>query len=95
MLCLAEREMMMTNLRDVPPEDDGVCEYDLRNLALYAALMDAADAGLSWQACAQEIMGLDDRDLTSLNLFERHLQRARWIVGEGLQLALIAFTKGI
>ncbi|WIW88061.1 hypothetical protein K3M67_14025 [Sphingobium sp. V4] len=92
---LAEREMMMTNLMAVPSEDDEVCQYDLRNLALYASLMDAADAGLSWQVCAHGIMGLDDQDLTSLDLFERHLRRARWIVGKGLQPALIAFTKGI
>ncbi|MGW8201237.1 hypothetical protein ACWGM0_01640 [Sphingomonas bisphenolicum] len=83
---------MMTNLIDVPCEDDGVCEYDLHNLALYAALMDAADAGFSWQESAGQILGLDECDLISFDLYERHLQRARWIVGKGLQSALIAFS---
>lgn len=83
---------MMTNLIDVPSEEDEVCEYDLENLALYAALLDAADAGLSWQESVRQILCLDENDLISFDLYDRHLQRARWIVGEGLQSALIAFA---
>ncbi|SEI55377.1 hypothetical protein SAMN05518849_10151 [Sphingobium sp. AP50] len=83
----------MTNLIDVPSEEGEVCDYDLNNLALYAALMDAADAGLSWQESARQILRLDEYDIISFDLYERHLQRARWIVGKGLQSALIAFSK--
>lgn len=83
---------MMTNLTDVPSDENEVCEYDLENLALYAALLDAADAGLSWQEATRQILCLDENDLTSFDIYERHLRRARWIVGEGLQSALVAFT---
>ncbi len=85
----------MTNLIDVPSEEDRVCEYDLSNLALYAALLDAVDAGHSWQECAGRIMGLKEHDLVSFDVFDRHLRRARWIIAEGLQEALVVFSDEI
>ena len=71
--------------------DAVVVEYDRRHLALYASLLDAADAGVDWRISATELMRLDLTDCSAEACWRSHLERARWIVGEGLGSALVAF----
>lgn len=77
------------------PAGEEVVEYDQRNLALYAALLEADDAGQDWREAAATLMGLDvTRDDAQL-CWRSHLDRARWIIGEGLETALAAFSKRV
>lgn len=67
-------------------------DYDRRNLALYAALLEADDAGRDWREAASSLMQLDIAHEESETCWRSHLERARWIVGEGLATALVAFN---
>jgi hypothetical protein len=73
------------------PSGDAVSEYDRRHLALYAALLDAHDAGNAWHETARGVMGVDPSVDWAADCWRSHLERARWIVGEGLGSALVAF----
>ena len=73
------------------PTGNAVVDYDRRHLALYAALLEADDAGSDWQAAASSLMGIDVTANDAECCWRSHLDRARWIVGEGLGSALIAF----
>src|SRR3546814_11108227 len=73
------------------PTGDTVVDYDRTHLALYAALLDAADAGRCWRDAATALMGIDIADPRAAACWRSHLDRARWIVGDGLGPALIAF----
>ena len=73
------------------PSGDEVHDYDRQRLALYAALLDADDAGQPWQEVARAVMGLERDDPAAEACWRSHLERARWIVGEGLGSALVAF----
>lgn len=67
--------------------------YDQQSLPVYAEMLDADDAGIGWEEGAHTILGLDiaiDED-TARRCWESHLARARWIIGEGLDAALLAF----
>lgn len=66
-------------------------EYDRDHLALYAALLDAADAGQDWTIAASDLMGIDITDLGAEACWRSHLDRARWIIGSGLESAISAF----
>src|SRR3546814_14121204 len=72
------------------PTGDTVVDYDRTHLALYAALLDAADAGRCWRDAATALMGIDIADPRAEACWRSHLDRARWIVGDGLGPALIA-----
>ena len=74
------------------PEGEQVVEYDRRHLALYAALMEAVDAGRSWQESAATLMQLDVDAEEAETCWRSHLDRARWLVGDGLKTAMIAFN---
>lgn len=74
------------------PAGDKVVEYDRRNLALYAALLEADDAGREWREAASSLMQLDVTDGDAEACWRSHLDRARWIVGEGMANALVAFN---
>jgi hypothetical protein len=82
----------MSNLLAVAP-DDGVTEYDRRQLALYAALLDADASGTNWQDAATNVMQLDPSEKGAKRCWQSHLERARWIVGEGLVQAVEAFGR--
>ncbi len=69
-----------------------VLDYDRNHLALYAALLDADKAGSDWQDAASRLMQLDITEATAEACWRSHLDRARWIVGEGLGSALVAFN---
>lgn len=65
--------------------------YDRRHLALYAALIDAHDAGTDWREVASDLMLIDpDQDGAEL-CWRSHLERARWIVGDGLEQSIQTF----
>ncbi|ATE67323.1 hypothetical protein CMV14_13160 [Rhizorhabdus dicambivorans] len=73
------------------PVDASATEYDRDNLALYAALLDAADAGKDWQVAASSLMGIDITDPRAEACWRSHLDRARWIINEGLGSAISTF----
>jgi hypothetical protein len=68
-------------------------EYDRRHLALYAALLDAESSGQFWQDVVATVMQLNPNDEGAQRCWESHLERARWIVGDGLAYAVEAFGK--
>lgn len=80
-------------LDPVAPSIEGILDYDRRHLFTYAELLDAADAGIDWQAGSLAILGVDpDADGEQARCcWESHLARARWIVGDGLAEAIEAF----
>lgn len=80
-------------LKSLAPTEHGLSDYDRRHLALYAALLDAADAGLDWRNVATSLMNLNDTDVMAETCWRSHLERARWIVGDGLPEALSAFGR--
>lgn len=82
----------MKAIERLAPTGDAVVDYDRQHLALYAALLDAVDAGRDWQVAAADLMGLDGTDRDAEACWRSHLDRARWIVGEGLGSALVAFS---
>jgi hypothetical protein len=82
----------MNVLDRMAPTGNAVVEYDRRHLALYAALLEADDVGSDWQAAAASLMQLDVTASDAECCWRSHLDRARWIVGEGLGSALAAFS---
>lgn len=72
-----------------------VTEYDRQNLAIYAEMLDADNAGITWADGVRLILGLEvsNDGETARRCWESHLDRARWIVGEGLSPALQAFSR--
>jgi hypothetical protein len=70
-------------LRNVAPSGR-VTPYDQQQLALYAAILDADAAGASWRESAKTVLGLDPDHQGAQDCWRSHLERARWIVGEGL-----------
>lgn len=77
--------------REAPSGD--VVLYDRQHLLIYAELVDADDAGVSWHDGALGILGIDP--LADPNFAQgawtSHLARARWIIGDGLHAATKAF----
>jgi len=86
----------MLALAPLAPSDEVVVPYDQTHLALYAALIDGADAGDDWREAAISLMRLDPADTGAEACWRSHLERGRWIVGAGLGTALVAFgSRGI
>ena len=73
------------------PTSEVAVDYDQRHLSLYAALLDADDAGGYWRDAATFLMQLDVNNRTAEACWRSHLERARWIIGEGLGSALLVF----
>jgi len=73
------------------PADNCPTVYDRSHLSLYAALLDADDAGHDWRYAAATLMGIDVAAVDAEACWRSHLERARWIVGDGLATALAAF----
>lgn len=85
----------MDGIERQAPSGKEVVDYDRRNLALYAALLEADDAGSDWREAASSLMRLDLADKDTEACWRSHLERARWIVGEGLGTALVAFNRRV
>jgi hypothetical protein len=68
-----------------------VTAYDRHQLALYAALLDADDAGQTWQEAAVTLMRINLADAGAEACWRSHLERARWIISDGLASALSSF----
>ena len=83
----------MISLPNAAPTGDIVTAYDRERLAQYAALLDAAGTGQDWRDAASTILGLDVSEAGAEACWRSHLERARWIVGEGLGQAIEAFGR--
>lgn len=81
----------MADIEPLAPSAREVSDYDRRNLALYAALLEADDAGESWEVAATSLMHLDLDCPNTEPCWRSHLERARWIVSAGLESAIVAF----
>lgn len=71
--------------------DGPVTSYDQRHLAMYAALLDASAQGTFWKEAAANLMGLNPEADGAERCWSSHLERARWIVSEGLAEACSSF----
>lgn len=80
----------MVEIEKFAPSGLLVDDRDQRNLALYAALLDADDAGLDWRDVAVSILKLDITSNDAEACWRSYLERARWIVGDGLAQAIVA-----
>lgn len=78
---------------DPTPPNGAPTEYDCVHLALYAALLDADAAGITWQEAASTLMKLDPEHVESERCWRSHLERGRWIVGSGLADAVQSFGR--
>ncbi len=81
----------MSLIAPLAPSGNDVVAYDRTHLSLYAALIDAADTGDDWRTAAISLMQLDLSDNSAEACWRSHLERARWIIGAGLENALVAF----
>lgn len=78
-------------IEPLAPSGNTVLDYDRHHLALYAALLDDADSGRDWRQSAADILGIDPDADHAERCWRSHLDRARWIVGDGLGAAISAF----
>jgi hypothetical protein len=83
---------VMNVVKRLAPTGNAIVEYDRLHLALYAALLEANDAGTDWREAAASLMKLDLNACDAQACWLSHLERARWIVGEGLGAAIVAFN---
>lgn len=83
----------MYAIEKLAPIGGNAVDYDRRHLALYAALLDASEAGRDWRAAAAGLMGIDPDDADAEACWRSHLDRARWIVSDGLASAIEQFGK--
>lgn len=75
---------------DCAPSESVVTDYDRAHFLTYARLLDAADESADWRESARTILGCDGAadDESVRRCWDSHLARARWIIGEGLALAV-------
>lgn len=81
----------MERIKRLAPSSDAVVDYDRQHLALYSAMLDADDAGQDWRAAAAMLMRIDVTRSDAQACWLSHLERARWIVSDGLAAALKTF----
>jgi hypothetical protein len=86
-------ERTMDIVDRLAPSGDAVLDYDRRHLALYAALLDAEDNEVGWREAAASLMRLDVGAVDAETCWRSHVERARWIVGDGLGIAIEAFNE--
>lgn len=88
--CNPYRTEIMSSFRDNAPDVDAITTYDRRCLQLYIMLIDADDAGASWQEAYewafQEKIGPDNKAANSR--YRSHLRRARWMTKTGYRFLL-------
>lgn len=83
---ISQKSNVMSDL----PNDDRITLYDRDQMGVYLSLLYAAGEGISIEAMAREILGLDpDKDPNrAIATVESHLARARWLAGSGYKLLL-------
>lgn len=81
----------MIAIERLAPSDETAVNYDRQHLALYAELLGAEHAGLHWREAAATILRLDVTAADAEACWRSHIDRARWIVGDGLAAAVAAF----
>ncbi len=79
------------SIAPLAPVGDRVTAYDRQHLSLYAALLDADEAGHDWQYAAATLLGIDAANAEAEACWRSHLERARWIIGDGLAAAVASF----
>jgi hypothetical protein len=81
---------MLTVLRDSPPAQLELTDYDREHLTLYIRLLDAAEAGADWREVARVVLKLDpERDEHRARcVYDSHLARARWMTEHGYRQLL-------
>lgn len=81
---------IVTMIDPVAPSENTLTLYDRQHYLHYARLIDADNDGTDWQIAAAVILECDvARDPDTARLcFDSHLARARWIIGEGLDVIL-------
>jgi hypothetical protein len=87
------QDMEMGDILDLAPSGEAVTAYDLQQIALYAALIDAADTMIVWEDAAADLMQIDPQGAGAEACWRSHLDRARWIVGPGLAQAVTKFGR--
>lgn len=87
------KQIHMSGIENLAPSGTAVVDYDRHHLSLYAALLDAQDAGRDWREAATDLMQLDVADRSAEACWRSHVERARWIISEGMESALIAFSE--
>lgn len=79
------------SIAGLAPIGEPVTSYDREHLALYAAMLDADGAGQDWREAAATLMLIDVTRCDAEACWLSHLERARWLVGDGLHAALQTF----
>jgi hypothetical protein len=69
---------------------DRITEYDRAHFLTYARILDAVRSDQTWQDAARDILDLDAEsdELDAYRIWCAHVDRAEWIVGDGLALAI-------
>jgi len=77
------------------PNNPAMTDYDRVQMLTYARLLDAESDGYGWTDVAVEVLDLDVAadPAGAKRCWQSHLDRARWIVGDGLA-AVIASDGG-
>ncbi|MGH7074540.1 MAG: DNA -binding domain-containing protein [Stellaceae bacterium] len=72
-------------IRESPPAEDRVTDYDRAHLATYLRLLDAEVDRAPWMEVAQIVLGLDPaaQPERALKIYESHLSRAKWMSEHG------------
>ncbi len=74
-----------SKLKQFPPVSPTVTAYDHAHHATYLRLLDASNEGADWQEVARVVLDLDPKSdpETAKAIWERHLDRARWMSEQG------------
>jgi hypothetical protein len=70
--------------------DDQITQYDRAHFLTYARILDAVRSDQIWQDAASEILDIDvaGDELGAYCVWIAHVDRAEWIVSDGLALIL-------
>lgn len=90
------RNMTIVPFRDNPPLSDTVTPYDKRHFVTYLRLLDAADEGAEWTEVVRIVFGIDPalESVRARQVYETHLDRARWMTSHGYRHLLEKKQKG-
>jgi hypothetical protein len=70
--------------------DDQITDYDRAHFLTYARILDAVRCGQAWHKAACEMLDVDivSDEANAYRVWCAHVDRAEWIVGDGLALIL-------